>query len=338
MTKEKLPHTLKKPSGCIHVEHTLSGPSQRLYNCILAYVQDDISDIEGIPIFQVPTEIVRGYMHTRNDSKIKEWLMEMRRKDVEFNNIGKGGVSWGCYGFINDPEMIGSYIRFSIAPTLRQLMVDSTMFAKINMLVERKFKKTKHALPLYELGLDYRDHKDPIYGAKKGVTPWFELEDFRKYMGIIPGEFTAFKKLNQQVIQKGLKEIKAESDIVMKLDKETEKRVVKRIRFIIEDNTANMSPVERLKRIQATLPGADSLGIEVSKLSEFLMQVFDIHKPRARKIAKLYAGNESYFKEIAEKVNNKKLAGECKGKIAPFAAKIFEDENPMVELNTSEES
>ncbi len=330
MSNETLPE-LCKPSGCIHVDHVLSGPAQRLYNCLLAYIQDDIPNINEMSVFQVPSEIVREYLHTRSDIRIKDWLRELRRKDIEFNNICKGGPSWGCYGFIESPRMAGSYIRFSIAPELRQFMVDSNMFARINMLIEQKFKKTKYAQPLYELGLDYRNNKDSSLG--KAVTPWMEVEKFRKYMGVPDTKaYKSFAALNRAIIQKALKEIKAESDIEMTLDKELEKRVVTRVRFIIEDNVANISPVERLKRIQATLPEGKNLNIEVAKLADFLARVFDVHVPRAKKIAKLYAGNETYFREVVDKVHNKQLAGEIKGKIGPFAAKVFEDENPMVEL------
>lgn len=330
MKKPTCPQILNKPSGCIHVNHDLSGRAQRVYNCLLAYIQDDLADIEGMPIFQVPTEIVREHLHTRADDRIKEHLRELRRTDVEFNNIGKGGAKWGCYGFINDPEMVGGYIRFSIAPTLRQLMVDSTMFAKINMLIERKFKKTKHAQPLYELGLDYRDFKDPMTG--KRVTPWMELDEFRKYMGIKTTEYTTFKMLNQKVIQKGLKEIKAESDIILKLDKETEKRQVKRIRFFIEDNKANMSAEERIRRLQATLPIEGTAGVEIAHYAEILNRIYQIHIPRAKNIARGYVGYKEDFARICLMVDQKKIQGECKGVFGAWAAGIFDAEAPMLKL------
>ncbi len=332
MTNKTVPE-LKKPSGVIHVDHVLTAPAQRLYNCLLAYIQEDIPNVEEMPYFQVPTEVIRGYLHTRNDAKIKEWLRELRRKDVEFNNIRKGGPSWGCYGFIESPEIKGSYIRFGIAPTLRDLMSNSTMFSKINMLLERKFKKTKHALPLYELGLDYRDNKDPMTG--KGCTPWMEIKVFRKYMGIQDHEYKdkGFGPLNRDVIQKALKEIKAESDIIMSLDKDTEQRQVKRIRFLIEDNKANMSATEKIKRLQATLPmeGSEgSAGAEISHFVQIMTQIYAVHVPRAKKAARRYVGYKDDFTRICHLIDQKKLAGECKGSFGAWAAKIFEAEAPML--------
>ncbi len=323
---------LKKPSGVIHVDHVLSAPAMRLYNCLLAYVQNEIPLIDDIQTFQVPTELVREYMHTRADDRLKEYLRELRRKDIEFNNLGKGGQpSWGCYGFINDPEIVGGYIRFSIAPRLRQYMADSTMFAKINLMLERRFKKTKHALPLYELGLDYRDAKDKVLG--KAVTPWMVIDTFKKYMGIGKSEYKTFRVLNQDVIQKALREIKAESDLLMTLDKELEKRVVVRIRFIIEDNKANMSAAERLKRLQKQLPGLEGTkASEHGNYVQIMTQIFDISTGRAQKIARLYVGHKGHFEAICQRIEKYKLEGRVKGKLGPYAAKVFEKENPVCQI------
>lgn len=326
---------LKKPSGVIHVDHVLSAPAQRLYNCLLAYVQDDIANVADMPIFQIPSEAVREYMHTRNDDKLKEWLRELRRKDVEFNNLGKGGPSWGCYGFIESPEMKGAYIRFSIAPTLRELMANSSMFAKINMLIERKFKKTKHAQPIYELGLDYRDNKDKFLG--KGCTPWMDIKTFKKYMGIDAKSYTNFKILNRDVIQKALSEIKAESDIVMNLDKELESREVVKIRFIIEDNKSNMSAAERIKRLQQTLPIHNSKAVEQEEYAQVMHSMFEVSLGRARKIAKLYIGHRDALKANCEKIERYKMEGRVKGKIGPFAARILIEDNPIASISESQE-
>ena len=321
---------LRKPSGCIHVNHNLSGPAQRLYNCLLAYIQDDIPDVDGMPEFQVPTEVVREYMHTRADDRIKKYLRELRRSDFEFNNIEKGGPKWGCYGFIDNPEIVGSYIRFSIAPRLRLQMTNTNMFARISMLVERTFKKTKHAQPIYELGLDYRDNKDPVNG--KGCTPWMDIEFFRKYMGLNPGEFKTFKSLNQLVIQKALKELESESDIRMALEKELKSRQVVKIRFVITDNKMNMSIKERLRRIQKTLPGIDDeKAVEHAKIVEDMVNKFDMNRTVAKRLARLYVGKIPEFLQVSEDIMLKKLAGKVKN-LGAYAAKTFEKENPTFEI------
>ena len=214
---------------------------------------------------------------------------------------------------------------------MRGLIADSTMFAKINLLLERKFKKTKYALPLYELGLDYRDNRDRTTG--KGCTPWMEVDKFRKYMGIKPEEYQAFNLMNRDVIQKALKEISAESDIIMSLEKETANRQVVKLRFIIESNTVNMSAAERLKRLQATLPGLEGTrGIEAEQYADYMHKMFEVHLPRARKIARLYVGHKEAFAGTAAKIERDKIEGRVKGKIGAYAAKVFTDENPTVEF------
>lgn len=316
---------LKKASGCIHVNHTLSGPAMRLYNCLLAYIQDIVGDSDGMPYFAVPREMIREYFNTRNDETIKGWLKELAKAEVEFNNLGKGSVSWGFYTFIQEPEYRGEYVTFSIARTLRELIADAKIFALIDMMVERKFKKTRYSIPLYELGLDYRDNKDKVTG--KNVTPWIKIHDFRSYMGIKSGEYPEFKTLNQAVIKPAWKEINTESDIIMTPEFKREKRKVNEVRFLIEDNKVNMSLKKRIQRIQRTLPIEGSLGIQLAHFAEKMTALFGIAKGRAKKAAKLYAGRPDDFERITSIIEAKYRAGECKSKTpGGWAVTIYEEE------------
>lgn len=320
-----LPPDLNKPSGCIHVNHNLSGPAQRLYNCLLAYVQDEIPQIADIPIFSIPKEVLREYMRTRKDDSIKGWLQELAESFVEFNNVGKGGLTWGYYSFIQEPEFKGSYVTFCIARTLRGFIADKKMFAKISLLVERKFKKTKYAMPLYELGLDYRDNKDMKTG--KGVTPWFTPDEIREYLGGTDST-KPFKVLNGAVISPALYELKAESDLVMTMETEREKRVVKRLRFFIEDNTVNMTMHDRLKRLQKTLPvGSGTKEIELVELMQILGKVFEI-TPQAecRTIAGMFLGRREKFDQVCETVNLAKQSGAIKKTLGSYARAVFRRE------------
>lgn len=334
MNAPKLPDYLDKPSGCIHINHDLSGPAMRLFNCLLAWCQDEIVDVDNSTTLTIPRKLIVDYMRTRNDQAVKDWLKELADSSVEFNSLGngtgKGGPSWGYYHFIQEPEFKGAFVTFTMAKTLRKMIASSTMFAKINMLIERRFKKTKYALPMYELGLDYRDNKDKLSG--KSCTPWFDIESFRQYIGV-SGKYQEFKLLNRAIIQNALNEIKAESDIVMSLEKEVDNRTVTRIRFIIEDNAVNMSVMDKIKRIRSTLPGlSDEKQTERLYYADVMVKVLGIHGPRAKNIASLYVGHRDKFEEIMRKVKQDKLAGKIKGRVGAYAAKVLTSENPIVQI------
>lgn len=334
MNEPKIKDYLDKPSGCIHINHDLSGPAMRLFNCLLAWCYDEIPAVDETILFTIPRKVVMDHLKTRNVDAVQGWIRELADAAVEWNDLGtgrgKGGPSWGYYHFIQEPEFRGSYIRFGMARTLRGFIANSTMFARINMLIERRFKKTKYALPLYELGLDYRDNKDKISG--NGCTPWFTVEQFRRYMGV-EDKYREFKLLNRAIIQHALKEIKAEADIELTLEKEIENRAVVRIRFQIKDNPANMSALDKLRRTIATLPGiADKGQDETLKLAQAMHAAFGVTLARARKIARLYVGHEAEFTAIAEKIQHDQLAGKIKGTIGAYAATVFEKENPVAKV------
>ena len=341
MTQPKLPDFLDKPSGCIHVSHVVSGPAMRLYNCLLAWVYDEIPLIDEIHIFSIPRKIVEDYMRTRNDKALTGWLSELGDATIEWNDLGgcgwgKGGPSWGHYKFLQEPELRGSFVTFGIARTLRGFISDSKMFARINLLIERRFKKTKYALPLYELGLDYRDNKDKVSG--KGCTPWLSVDQLRRYLGVAD-KYPEFKLLNRAILQNALKEVAAEADITMTLEKRVDKRVVTHVRFLIEDDPTHMSAREKIRRTMATLPGMGTKSQdEVLKFAQAMHAAFGVSLPRARKIARLYVGHEDALKAVMEKIQHDKLAGKVKGKIGPYAAAVLEKENPVVSIEATPEA
>jgi len=336
MTEPKIPDFLDKPSGCIHISHVTSGPAMRLFNCFLAWCYDEIPLIDEVHRFTVPRKLVEEYMRTRNEKALKGWLQELGDASVEWNDLGglghgKGSKpSWGYYKFLQEPEFVGSFVTFTMARTMRLFIADSTMFARINLLIERKFQKTRYALPLYELGLDYRDNRDAVTG--KGCTPWLSVDQLRKYLGVTD-KYPEFKLLNRAILQNALKEIAAEADITMAMEKRTDKRVVTHVRFLIDDNPANMSAKEKVRRVMATLPGmAPKNQDEVLKFAQAMHAAFGVTLSRARKIARLYVGHEDALKAVMEKIQRDKLAGKVKGKIGPYAAAVLEKENPVVQI------
>jgi plasmid replication initiation protein len=204
------------------------------------------------------------------------------------------------------------------------------MFARINLLIERRFKKTKYALPLYELGLDYRDNKDKVSG--KGCTPWLSVDQLRKYLGVAD-KYPEFKLLNRAILQNALKEVAAEADITMTLEKRVDKRVVTHVRFLIEDDPTHMSAREKIRRTMATLPGMGTKNQdEVLKFAQAMHAAFGVSLPRARKIARLYIGHEPELRAVMEKIQHDKLAGKVKGKLGAYAAAVLEEENPVVKI------
>jgi hypothetical protein len=334
MNEPKTPDYLDKPSGCIHIDHDLSGPAMRVFNCILAWCYNEIPATDEIHRMSIPRKVLTDHLLTRNEKKLRGWLKELARTGVEWNDLGagrgKGGPSWGYYTFIQEPEFEGAFYTFTMAHRLRGFIADSTMFARIDMLIERRFKKTKYALPLYELGLDYRDNRDRVTG--KGCTPWLSVDQLRKYLGVAD-KYPEFKLLNRAILQNALKEIQAEADITMTLEKRTDKRVVTHVRFLIEDDPTHMSAREKVRRTMATLPGMGTKDQdEILKYAQAMHAAFGVTLSRARKIARLYVGHEDALKTVMEKIQHDKLAGKVTGKLGAYAAAVLEKENPVVSI------
>jgi plasmid replication initiation protein len=108
---------------------------------------------------------------------------------------------------------------------MKQLLYSPSMFGKINLYIQSRFKSS-YGLALYENCIRYRGLP---------FTKWFEMETFRKLMGVPTENYTVFRDFKRRVLDKSVEEVNTYSDLVVEAELAREKRRVVRIRFALKE-------------------------------------------------------------------------------------------------------
>lgn len=193
-----------KPSGAIRISHTISLRQQQLWNMLFSNASGELScDSE----FRISLDSISDCLGLakKRTARIEKWLKGLTA-EVEFTLLEPYEEKrWGCLPLLKKIEIEHGVCIYSFDERLKKHLCESERNTEINLEIEIKFK-SKFALFLYELALDYKD---------KGRTPWLAINDFKKYMGIEQESYPKFKNLKHFVIKKAIKEVNEKSDILV---------------------------------------------------------------------------------------------------------------------------
>ena len=169
---------------------------------------------------------------SKNHKYIEEELNKLRKIDVRYNilNKDKKRERWGSFALIAGYEYNHGTITYSFPHQIEEMMLDSKMFAKIN-LVTIKGLRSKYSIALYELAEDYINVQ----------IPNMKIEDFRELMGLEEHQYYKFSMLRKRVIDVAVNEINESENISFAISYEFQNKAKKitHIKFIIhkKENT-----------------------------------------------------------------------------------------------------
>jgi hypothetical protein len=168
----------------------------------------------------------------KNHNYIEEELNKLRKIDVRYNilNKDKKRERWGSFALIAGYEYNHGTITYSFPHQIEEMLLDSKMFAKIN-LVTIKGLKSKYSIALYELAEDYINAQ----------IPNMKIEDFRELMGLEKRQYYKFSMLRKRVIDMAINEINSSENIsfTMSCEFTTKGKKITHIKFIVhkKENT-----------------------------------------------------------------------------------------------------
>lgn len=220
-----LNHEVIKPSGVIHIEHRINMLEQQIWNVLF---RNAFNLLDQKDEFQIRTrDLLKIFPYEcQNVAHIKKCLKGLMGTVVEFNIFDKDKKMWGAFTLLSDANIKDGICTYSYGKELHRRMCHPEMYTKINLLIQQRFK-TKYALFIYELCLDY---------CKIGQTPKMEIEKFKHYLGLKNDQYILFKDFNKYILKPSIKEINKETELFIDLEKEKEKRRVVSLKFYIKPN------------------------------------------------------------------------------------------------------
>lgn len=216
---------LKKHSAAIHCANTLSLLQRKISNALLYHAYHELPHQaeHEITVKQLCTII--GYKGN-NHSAIKDSLRGLLTTLVEWNVTDKDNdcEDWTASTMLASVRIRGSLCCYAYSPRMKELLYSPSMYGKINLIIQSKFQSS-YGLALYENCIRYRELPS---------TKWFEMEIFRKLMGVPNDKYTIFRDFKKRVIDKSVQEVNEYSDLLVQPELHKAGGKVIKIRFKLE--------------------------------------------------------------------------------------------------------
>lgn len=259
---------LKKHVALIHSHSKISLLQRKIANALLFHAYDNLLSKEehSIQISEL-TKLI-GY-DSHDHRKIKDSLIELLATVIEWNivdgeKIDKEGI-WNASSIISDASIQGSVCTYSYSNKMRKLLYHPSIYGRLNLTIQSKFQSS-YGLALYENCNRYQDI---------GQTPAFEIEKFRKLMGVEDDKYKIFRDFKTRVINKAVEEVNKYSGFKIEPNYKKLNRQVVSLQFTI-------------KKVSITTASEFAIKNQNDELQNRLKSQFGLSNKQIQEILKLY--------------------------------------------------
>ena len=251
---------IKTPQELVHIRHRITLLQYKYWILMLRAYRESYEagekfgagDFCYLPMSAVEESI--GYQPKTKE--IENDLERIRQEPIFYNVLQKDGQkAKRGQGFISEWHVSSNRVGVVLPPVLREAVENldrkDSIFHLLNWNIFNSFTGKYEAI-LYKLCKDF---------VGTGWTKEMSLEDFREYMGVGPGEYPDFKRLNQWAISGPAKKINASeiSDIEIEPVFRREQRRVVAIQFKVASKRQTMldfgdHPAFRFAKVKIARP------------------------------------------------------------------------------------
>jgi len=316
---------LKKHAATIHCSNTLSLLQRKITNALLYHAYKELmhKDEHEITVKQLCRLI--GYQGN-NHAAIKDAFKGLISTVIEWNLINDetGAENWTASSIIASVSLQGPVCYYAYSPRMKQLLHSPSMFGKIDLVIQSRFRSS-YGLALYENCVRYRGLPH---------TKWFDMELFKKLMGVPLGKYDVFRDFKRRVLDKAVDEVNMYSDLVIATEYVREGRRVVRVRFKLK---------ERAKKTRLGKPSSEQALPHPEGYTEVYMQqlssVFGLTEEQIQSL--LTTHSREFIQEKMALIQTSKpfLEGKVQNKAAYLLSAIKNNyqmptKNPCIDMET----
>jgi hypothetical protein len=219
--------SVKKNVAAIHVSGKLTLLQRKLSNVLLLNAYDHLAARQRHRIDARTLCLMIGYNSNDLDT-LKAALRSLAETVCEWDLLAEDGAQeWGVSSLLSFAKLKGGICEYGYSPVLADKLNDPKIFALINLDIQRRFT-SGHGLALYENCYRF---------VRTGSTGWWEIDLFRRLMGVDDSEYyRSFKHLNAKIIKPAVAEVNRSSNIVVTPEFRKMGRSVASLRFRIREN------------------------------------------------------------------------------------------------------
>lgn len=218
---------VKKNVAAIHVSGKLTLLQRKLSNVLLLNAYDHLITKKTHVIDASTLCLMIGY-NSNDTDVLKEALRGLAETTAEWDMLNDAGKhEWGISSLLSFAKLVDGICEYAYSPVLAEKLYDPKVYALINLNIQKRFS-SGHGLTLYENCYRFKN---------TGSTGWWEIETFRRLMGVDDSEYYQnFKHLNAKIIKTAVKEVNRTSDILIEPEFKKMGRSISHIRFKIKAN------------------------------------------------------------------------------------------------------
>ena len=219
--------SVKKHVAAIHVSGKLTLLQRKLSNVLLLNAYDTLISQAKHRIDARTLCLMIGYNSNDLDT-LRDALRGLAETVAEWDMLDeKGRQEWGVSSLLAYAKLKAGVCEYAYSPALAEKLHDPKVFALINLNIQRRFT-SGHGLALYENCYRF---------VRTGSTGWWEIETFRRLMGVDDSAYyETFKHLNAKVIKPAVEEVNRTSNIEITPEFRKLGRAVTHVRFLIREN------------------------------------------------------------------------------------------------------
>lgn len=220
---------VKKHVATIHCSNKLSLLERKISNALLFHA---FPNLKLHLVHEIKMDELKRLIsaNTRNHFALKEALKKLISTVLEWNLLEDGVPElegWNASTILSSVSVSRGVIKYQYSELIKTLIIDPKVYGKINLTIQARFKSA-YALALYENCSRYRGLP---------YTKNIDILIFRKLMGVEEEKYTIFRDFNRRVLNPAISEINACSDIRVTPEITRLGRVVKSIKFKIEERS-----------------------------------------------------------------------------------------------------
>jgi plasmid replication initiation protein len=236
VAKEKVLE-LKKHVAAIHSSNKLSLVQRKIANALLFNAYDELLVKEEHEIQIRALCNLIGY--DSNDYKtIKKALINLLSTVIEWNLVDGNRLDaegvWNASSIIADASIDGAICTYSYSNKMKKLLYSPELYGRLNMVVQAKFQST-YGLALYENCIRYQNIEQ---------TPWFDISQFRKLMGVEDGKYLIFRDFKKRVLDKAIEEVNKYSTLQVSTRLQKQGRAVTALQFVIKHGVTVQAEID----------------------------------------------------------------------------------------------
>lgn len=317
IVSEKPKQVIKKHINAIHCSNNLTLVQRKLFNALLFNAYHDMPNKPQYEISIRKLCNLIGY-GSRDYKKIRKALLDLINTSIEWNVLSQNDEykdeKWRASAIISSAKIESGNCTYEFSSVMRELLYQPEIYGKIDLNIMTMFG-SGYGLALYENCIRFQDIPQ---------TPWFQIEAFRKLIGVSKNSYLNFCDFKKRVLNVAIKEVNKFTSINITAELQRTNKKVTKIRFKL----SNESKSDK-KKIEKTVN---------STLLETLISDFNLSR---NKIDELLEVHEShYIQEKVELIKNSKpyIQGRIKNLCAYLVdalSKNYQKSNSSLEILNS---